>query len=89
MIIEAVIGIFVNVARWGLSGLGTDAPPEWLASVGVFINQQIQGFSGLGAWVPWDFAIGVAAVTTGLWVIIVLVKAIRWVLNWIPTWGGS
>jgi hypothetical protein len=89
LILELLLDIAVGIARWGLAFLGTDEPPEWLTTVGTFINSQIQGFAGLGAWVPWDFAILVAGANLTLWLVFLLVKAIRWVVGWIPTMGGS
>lgn len=89
MIIELLLGLVGGVMDWGISLLPTDDPPEWLTTVGGFISGQLDAVSGLGAWIPWTFAILIFGTLFTLWAAFLLVKFVRWVLNWIPTWGGS
>jgi len=89
VILDALMIAFRTVSDWALTMLPTEEPPEWLATVVTFVNGLLVSAAGLGAWVPWDFLIIVALFVFNLWLGIALVKAVRWVLNWIPTWGGS
>jgi len=89
MIVEFFISIASGIADWGLGLLGSAQPAEWVTTVGTFVNSTLQSVAGLGAWVPWDFAIGVSATVLTLWLLFLLVKAIRWVVGWFPTMGGS
>jgi hypothetical protein len=89
VIIEWFIGLGGTAADWVLGLFGTDAPPEWLATVATFVNSQLAAAAGLGAWIPWDFAILVAGAVLTLWGTGLAIKFFRWVLGLIPTMGGG
>lgn len=89
MITEWFFSLWVGVVEWFSSLLPQDDPPDFLSTVAGFIEDLVASSAGLGAWVPWAFLGLVGGTILTLWLVLVLVKGVRWVWGLTPFSGGS
>lgn len=88
MIVEWLFSLGAGLGEWVLSWLTFDIPDWFDTFTGIFA-QIFASAVGLGAWVPWEVLTTMLATVFSLYGIILLIKAVRWLVGWIPTMGGS
>jgi len=89
VITNAVLSVFYGFVGWAASLLPSGSPPDFIDQMSSALGTLIGSAQGLSAWVPWPFVIGTTVVVGSVWLAVLAVKGIRWLLAWIPTWGGS
>jgi len=89
VIVEWLAEIGANLGLWVISWFDGIEIPDWFGMFAELLAQVLASAAGMGAWVPWGLLFSVVGAVFTLWGIIILVKAVRWVVGWVPTMGGS
>lgn len=89
MIFEWLLGLLDGLADFGLGLTDGLEVPDWLDGFAGLFADVAAACYGLGAWVPWWLVIGAVTATFSIWSVGLLVKAVRWLVGWIPTMGGG
>lgn len=89
MITEWLIDMALAVVDWFVSLFGDATVPDWLTGVSGWISDLLQNAAGLGAWIPFVLLATVAGSVFGTWLVLWIVKAIRWIWGLTPLSGGS
>jgi hypothetical protein len=86
MITEFLFAVFGNIAGWLLEWMpeNDDLAPLAGQMANVFEPLE-QGLNGLGAWMPWGIVNTCAGITLGLWIVTLLIRAVK---SFIPTISG-
>jgi hypothetical protein len=74
---------------WALSLLPQGPPPAWIGDFRGRLGSLLAGIDGMGAWLDWSFALVVVLAVVGAWAVVLTVRAVRWLVGWIPTMGGG
>lgn len=89
MITEWLLDLCVTVVTWFTGMFGDAEVPDWLLGVTGWIGDLLESAAGLGAWVNFPLVAAVAAAVFGTWLVLWLVKALRWLWGLTPLSGGS
>lgn len=89
MIIEFFIDIWESLCTWFISLFGTDDAPAWLSQLSGMVHEMYLRASGLGAWFPFALLGTVIGSYVTTWLVIWLVKGVRWLWGLTPFSGGS
>jgi hypothetical protein len=74
---------------WALSLLPSGPPPAWIVGFRARLGDVLDGLDGMGSWLDWSFALTVVLAVVGAWAVVLVVRAVRWLVGWIPTMGGG
>lgn len=89
MITEWFISLAVGFLQWATGLLGTAAPPQFISDAAGAVTGIVNSAAGLGAWIPWAYLGVVGGGVLTYWLVVVGVKAVRWVWGLTPFSGGS
>jgi hypothetical protein len=89
VITEWLLSFAEAIGDWFIGLFPDEEPPSWITGVSDYIADLFQNASGLGAWVPFVLLGTVASAVFGLWLVLWLIKLVRWVWGLTPFSGGS
>lgn len=89
MIIEWLWGVGAGIATWMLSLFDGLEVPAWFDVFADVFASVIASGVGMGAWIPWTELFLMVSAVLGIWFTLFGVKALRWLVGWVPTMGGS
>lgn len=90
MVIEWLYSLLDGMAQWFLQQFPADPQViSFIRDAAGVIQGALTNAQGLGAWVDWAYLILVFGIVTGVWLIGILIKVIRWLIGLIPTMGGA
>jgi len=89
VITEFFYGLGAGFASWVISWFDGVEVPQWVTAFSDILAQIVAGAAGLGSWIPWVLLAAVVGVTLVIWLSGFTVKAVRWLVGWVPTMGGS
>lgn len=89
MILDAIIGVLVEIVLGIASLLPDDEPPAWLLGAGDTLSGLLGQFAALGAWAPVGLLVTVVQAVITAWLIGFAIKIIRIVVSFFTAGGGS
>ena len=73
---------------WVLSLFPTFTMPSWAGSFMTTLATILTDGANLGAWIPWAVIFGCVSFLLTVWLTGFGMKALRWLVSWIPTMVG-
>ena len=91
MILEWIAEVGAGLMLWFISLFPTADPSlgDFLVTFDNRVNEVLGLTSGMGAWLDFGFALTVASLVIGVWLIALAIRGIRWIISFIPTMSGG
>lgn len=89
MIIDALMDAFTGIVKWFISIFPSFTVPSWFTGFGDTFNNFMGGLDGFGVWANWGLMEAVMLGCLAFWLVVLIIKALRWLYGLTPFSGGS
>jgi hypothetical protein len=89
VITEWLAGVFTGFISWLSTLVPSFTLPSWFTGFGASYNAFFASFNGFGVWANWTLIGSVLGVVLGFWLLVLVVKILRWLWGLTPFSGGD